>query len=168
MKKWTSLNKTCVVGPARCRDSHGPSYLLINGLSSALVMVEMVMVVDTLAASCQPWLRLHGNMLLCDGLQPEKESVKFIKTRNHLCFWANNLWSLGWLYVLAKPVQPLPVPFFHPQGSKHIITTVFSETSSIKTIPQSPDYPCCLLLVTIRLCSWLRSPFIENESTFET
>ena len=63
MKKWTSLNKTCVVGPARCRDSHGPGYLLINGLSSALVMVMVV--VDTLAASCQPWLRLHGNITCC-------------------------------------------------------------------------------------------------------
>ena len=43
------------------RDSHGTSYLLINGLSSAQVVMMMVVMVDTLAASCQPRLRLHGN-----------------------------------------------------------------------------------------------------------
>ena len=58
-----------------------------------------------------------------------------------------------------------PVPFFHPQGPKYIMTTVFPrspasiETSSISRLSMLPSAG---YHQDIRLCSWPRSPYIGN------
>ena len=106
-----------------------------------------------------------GTRDLCDGLLREKESVKFIKTRNHLCFWANNLWSLGWLYVLAKPVQTLlslssipkvPNILWRLSSRDHQRASKPPSLSRLSMLPSTRHHQ------DIRLCSWPRSPYIGN------